>query len=567
MTAPTPPDSWGAFRQRIAITLLALLALLPALHIVSRTEAARRDIVYWDEFDTALAMLLRLREDASPGRVLGELFAVNNEHRMVTSRALFLANHALTGSVNFVFLDIVGNATLLGLIALLIVHARTAGRRILLTLILAALFFQLQHYENFVWSGASIDHFQIVLLAAAALVCLARNTPRATLAGAAFATLATFTLAHGTVVWVAGAALLWRLGNRRALLLWLVLGAAVAAAFLYHFQLNRSQGFVSASSTGILLVLHYWLTLLGALPAFGHPGLAPWLGGVLLGLVAWLAGRDPLRREPAFAALLLFALGALALIAIGRAQHSGGVIFSRYYVLGALAWGLTLFLHAQRFIDPARPLRPALWLLPALAAFNLAANLTFAAAADAWIECRDRATVSYLRHGEDGRGTLNLHPAPAHSTALLAAAERANLYRLPAICRPIPFPGRARPSTRLAYFVDTMTVSPTSVFVTGWAALQGEVARRHKVYLVLASPNGRLLFSTVTESRPDVAAATQQPGWVLAGFQFVQLRRELPPGEYQVGFLIDGPDGPEFALTAHRLDLNGPGRALLATGN
>ncbi len=567
MTAPLPPDSMGAFRRRFAVTLLAVLALLPALHIVSHTAPARRDIVYWDEFDTALAMLLRVREEPTAGRVLGELFAVNNEHRMVTSRALFLASYALTGSVNFVFLNVVGNATLLGLIALLLVHARTAERRILLAVVLAALFFQLQHYENFLWSGASIDHFQVVLLAAAALVCLTRNTPRAIVAGAAFATLATFTLAHGTVTWVAGAALLWRLGQRRSLLLWLGLGAVAAAAFLYHFQLNRSQGFASASPAGALLVLRYWLTLLGAMPAFGHAALAPWFGGVLLGLVAWVFTRDPLRREPAYAALILFAVGSLALIAIGRAQLSGGVIFSRYFVLGGLAWGLTLFLLAQRYLTAAHPLRPTAWLLPPLALFNLSANVTFAAAADAWIECRDRATVSYLRHGEDGRGTLHLHPAPAHSTALLAAAARTGLYQLPPVCRPLLFPGTAKPSTRLAYFVDTMTVSPTSVFVTGWAALQGEISRRHKVYLVLASPTGRLLFSTVTESRPDVAAATQQPGWVLAGFQFAQLRTQLPPGDYQVGFLIDGPSGPEFTLTAHRLDLTGPGRALLATGN
>jgi hypothetical protein len=557
----------GALRRRFALTLLAILALVPALHIVSHTAPARRDIVYWDEFDTALAMLLRVREDPSPQRVLGELFAVNNEHRMVTSRALFLASYALTGSVNFVFVNVVGNATLLGLLALLLVHARTAERRALLAVILAALFFQLQHYENFLWSGASIDHFQVVLLAAAALVCLTRHTLRATLAGAAFATLATFTLAHGTVTWVAGAALLWRLGHRRPLLLWLGLGAVVAAAFLYHFQLNRSQGFATASGEGALLVLRYWLTLLGALPAFGHAALAPWFGGALLVLLGWLATRDPLRHEPAFAALILFAVGALALIAIGRAQLAGGVIFSRYYVLGGLAWGLTLFLVARPFITYSRPLRPAAWLVGPLALFNLAANVAYAAAAEAWIECRDRAAVSYLRHGEDGRGTLHLHPAPAHSTALLAAAARTGLYRLPAVCRPLHFPGTAKPSTRLAYFVDTMTVSPTSVFVTGWAALQGEVSRRHKVYLVLASPTGRLLFSTVTESRPDVATATQQPDWALAGFQFVQLREQLPPGDYQVGFLIDGPYGPEFTLTAHRLDLTGPGRALLATGN
>jgi hypothetical protein len=264
---------------------------------------------------------------------------------------------------------------------------------------------------------------------------------------------------------------------------------------------------------------------------------------------------------------LFFSLTALVLVAIGRAQHSGGVIFSRYYILSALAWAMALFLLVQRLQVPEKSLRPLAWLVPLLALFNITANRVFTAPTDSWIECRDRAAVSYLRHGEDGRGSLNLHPQPAHATALLERATRAGFYQLPPICEKISFPRDAKPSTRIAYFVDAMTVNLRAAYLTGWAALQGEPADRHRIRLLLRAGTVTHVFTTVTESRPDVAKATQQPGWVHSGYQFVALRDQLPAGEFQIGFLIDGPNGPEYAMTAHRIDLTGEGRALLATGD
>lgn len=559
--------SASPLRRRLTIALLVLLALLPVLFIFARTQDARRNIVYWDEIDTAVAMMLRLHDDASPGNFLRELWAINNEHRMVTSRLLFATSHALTGTVNFVFVNVVGNLTLVALSVLLIVAAGTTARRLRMAVVLAALLYQLQHYESFMWSGASIDHFQVVLLAAAAIVAVARNTRAGVIVGAVFATLATFTLAHGILTWAIGAAMLWHAGNRRGCALWCGIAIVAVGAFLLGFQLNRAQGFATLSGAGVLLVVGYWLTLLGAVPALGGNALAPWLGAALLGLIGWLAARGAARREPIAFAFAAFAIFALALIAVGRAEHSAGVVYSRYYVLGASAWAMAIFMLLERYSSPARPLALLGWTLPVLAVFNVAANRAFARHADSWLECRDRAAVHFLQHGVDGRGPLTLHPAPAHATALLQKAEQHGVYRMAPVCLERTFPRDAKPSTRLAYFVDAMTVSERSVFITGWAALTGERARRGQVQLVLRSDKETLLFTTVTETRPDVAKATEKPEWELSGFLFVARRERIPEGDYQVGFLIDGPDGPEFTLTAHRVQLIGEGKALLATGD
>jgi hypothetical protein len=64
-----------------------------------------------------------------------------------------------------------------------------------------------------------------------------------------------------------------------------------------------------------------------------------------------------------------------------------------------------------------------------------------------------------------------------------------------------------------------------------------------------------------------VAAATKHPDWRLSGFRFALRRDRLPTGEFQVGLLIDDGDTPEYVMTAHRLQLIGDGKALLATGD
>ena len=71
----------------------------------------------------------------------------------------------------------------------------------------------------------------------------------------------------------------------------------------------------------------------------------------------------------------------------------------------------------------------------------------------------------------------------------------------------------------------------------------------------------------MTISRPDVAAALTRPDCVLAGFRFARRRDQLPTGEFQVGFLFTHGGKSEYIMTAHRLQLIGDGKALLASAD
>ena len=552
---------------RPAALLLVLLAFAPVAFIVLRVAHASRDIAYWDEFDTALSLVLQLDAGLGWRDFLGRIFEVSNEHRMVTSRLMFAASYWLTGTVDFAVVSWIGNASLLALCGLLVWTMDSAVRRLRLAVVLAMLLFQLEHYENFLWSGSSIDHLQVVLLVGAAVIGVAAGTRTGLLLGALCAVLATFTLAHGIVIWAIGAVMLAAARRFAHLGIWCAVGACAAAGFLAGFQLNTSQRFTELSLEGVLAVAHYWLTTLGCVPALGQTALAPWLGVALLLALVAVGIRGAARREAVAFPLASYAIVALALISIGRAAESGGVVHSRYYVLGALAWALVIFMWLEQLSPPQRPLVLLWGCLPVLVAFNLAANRKFADKADTWLECRDRAAVGFKQHGVDGRGPFTLHPAPHHSTRLLHEAEQRGVYRMGPVCDEVKFPAHAKPSARITYFVEEVAVDGRAAAIAGWAAIPGLPSERGKLHVVLRSATGTHAFTTVTVTRPDVAAALKAPECTLSGFRFAQLRDALPTGEFQIGFLIEHDGGPEYIMTAHRVSLVGPGKALLATAD
>jgi hypothetical protein len=132
-------------------------------------------------------------------------------------------------------------------------------------------------------------------------------------------------------------------------------------------------------------------------------------------------------------------------------------------------------------------------------------------------------------------------------------------------CEPRPF-GAARPAADIAYFVDRIPVRESLVAIEGWAALPGRAAQAGQVHVILLSEKSRHVFTTVAQDRADVAAAHPRENWRRSGFRF-ELRPWLLPAEnFQIGLLLQTERGREFIMTAHRLELTGPLRGILANG-
>ena len=534
--------------------MLALLAaLVPVVWTLQFAAAGARNVPYFDEIDTAIELLLRLEAGVGPTELLRQLVAVNTEHRMVTSRLLFVVSYALTGSVNFNWVGAIGIGFIVIAAGLLVASVSGAAARLRLGVVLGFLLFHLGHYENYLWSGASIDHFQVLALAAGAIAGLQTGRRWGVLLGILAAVLATFTLAQGATLWPVGLLFLLRDGRRRTALGWTLAGAATMAVFLagFHFNPGHRVGGASLASAGT--VASYWLQLLGAPLSFGHGPAARLLGALLLGVVLVRSWRGPWSETRTSLPVLWFIAGSTLLIAIGRAEMSGSAVASRYLVLGALGWSVViadLLGHARLAARPALALGCA---VPLLAALNLGHNVRYRGDAFTFLEHRDRAALRFRQHGEDGRAPARLHPLPRHSTHVLREAERRGVYRIPPVCEARKFP-RAVPDDRIICHLDECTVEPGALVVAGWAAVPERALRRGEIHLALRSNRDFLVFTTVALRRPDVVQAHDNPDWEFAGFRAAIRHERLPPGRYEVGVLLAGDAPPAFVFTGQWLE-------------
>ncbi len=546
-------ESRPTLARRVALLLGALVAA-PVVYLLVRGLCVGRNIAIADDIDGVLILLLQLHDGASWSELWRRIFELSNEHRMATSRSLVTLSYWLTGTVNFAVFGAIGNLFLCGACALLVRTAGSAERKWSLALLLAALLFQLEHFENFFWSGASIDHFQIVLLATAAFVLLARRSAVAWWGALAFAALATFTLAHGLMVWPVGALVLLADRRWRSLAGWLLAGGAAAAGFLASFEFNPSHQIGDFSAAGVAQLFVYWLQLLGAPVALGNKVAAAFGGGILLAGLGWQLRRLGLARERIALPLALWAVGSLGLVALGRANLAGGLLGSRYAVLAALAWALVIFvaLHARR--DAARPYRMVFWAVPALVGFNLAADFAFAGEAREWLAQRDRAVADFVRFGRDGAGLATLHPRPDHATRVIRQAEKAGVFEMPRQAVEETF-ADIHTGARSAGAIDRIAADENLVTIDGWAALVGREAIPGEVRLVLRSADSQHVLTTSPVSRPDVAAAYPREQWRDAGFHFELRRWLLPPESYQIGYLIPTGHGAELVMTPQRIEL------------
>lgn len=556
------PQFFRRVPNAVATTLLVVLALVPVMFIAIDVVAASRNIVYWDEFDTVLDLLLSLDSGVDFHSFIERIFAINNEHRMITSRLLFAASWWLTGTVDFRIIGAVGNLFLVGLCVTLILAVTTPQRRLRLGVILACLMFQFEHFENLFWSGASIDHFQVVALAVGSIALIARGRAGSLIGAMLLAVLATFTLAHGLITWLVGAFMLWRDQRRVAFWSWIAVAGLTGFAFFQGFEINSGHPIAGADLEGFVRVAHYWLALLGAPLALGYTAAAPYTGLLFLALFGWLALRGAWREEKVMLPVVLFCISALGLIAIGRSELAGGLLQSRYVVLSALAWAGVIFAATERVSSPVRTLRFVVVSVPLLAVFNIVANVRFAPAVEAFIEGRDDAALRFKQRGNLDGSAFRLYPKPDRANQILREAAQRGLYWVPRMCVRTSIPN-PQPSSRIMYFVDEMTASGGATYVSGWAAIPERKSRRGEIYLIFRSPKENIIYTTVSMSRPDVAAA-HSPDWRLCGFRFAVGRWRLPPEELQVGIMIKDGNHAEYVMTEHRLRLFGRGEALLA---
>lgn len=551
--------------------LYGLIVAIPLCFVALQVALWVRNFPNWDEFDSVLDLLITLDAGASGSEVLKRLFAVTNEHRTFASRLIFAASYWVTGGINFAALAVLGNLFLVATFAIVLAHVRDVGARWRLAAIFALVVFQLQHHESFFWAGASIDHFFVVLMALAAFATVGISGRLPLALGCAAAFFATFSLAHGLLVWPIGGALLAAQRRWRAAAVWAGVTALSVGLYFAGFQFNSGHPFPAAADLPRVIV--FWLTLIGSSPAMDNLTIAPWYGALLVLSATFLVCHARQPRENFALAAIVWCVAAMALIAWGRTLLASefGLVTSRYVILSSIAWALLIWLVAERALV-RRPARPW-WLvvvLVMLADFNVRANDAHRAAGRVHAQNMEQAALYFHRHGTFTAAPVPPYPDPARADALLRAAEERNLFELPppeslvlAEVAPVLLED-PREIDDAVYCVDDFAVTATSIHVRGWAFRPNEPTRLGQHRVVFRTGDTVIAFQPFAQLRPDVAEAYERPDAIYAGFDLRVPREKLPlRGRLTVGICFEDRDGAEFMMTANTLTV-GPSPALAA---
>lgn len=529
---------------RSARRIFGLAIAGPLLFVAWLDWRNLRNLPFQDEFATVLDFLLRFRTAHGWPQISGLLFSQENEHRIVTSRLIFIALERLFGGPNFVAIALLGTGFIAAAIIIIARQARQPEAQWLLGAILCLLVFQTQHYENLLLSYASIDHFHVVLLAAASLALAARPGRLAFAGSIVFALLAALTLAHGLAVFPAGAWLLWRLGRRRALAVWLALAGGMAWWYC-HGLVGADRGLVSLTTWhGISGLLGFWLSLLGGVAALGSATLAPWFGAAGLGFTAYLIVRRRFQGDPFLAALLLWVLCGTLMIAYGRYPTAELVppLSSRYMIQSVLFWTVLLVIAVTTSTSPARLLRRSLLTVGAVAAFSFVADLRFYTEAVTVLSHRNAAAHYYRRHGSLVGSPFAIYPDAKVADRVLAAARSAQLFRIDATrspAAPISVPIEIDP---LPNGIDELTVGASYVFIRGWLLPPVGAKRNFTPYAIVVDGAKRFAFAGTPVRRPDVAKANHRLFGSWYGFSFNIPRASLPQHTLHLSLALVGAD-------------------------
>ena len=556
-SAPEPRTLAHRLLRAVEYSFYAL-ALAPIAFIAWQAAALLRNIPMWDEFETVLKFLVRYESMSSLRDAIGPLFALANEHCMVTSRLIVLALFELTGEANFIHLAVVGNLSVVGVVMLLVRHESNRLVRLLLGALTSLFIFQLQHHENFFSSYASIDHFLVVLLTTTTLVWVVRGGVLALWGAGGMSVLAVFTLAHGTAVLAAAALLLGLQQRWRHLAGWMVGSLIIAGLFAWRLSGAPLSLTPPLTLAGLEKIVGYWLSLLGGVPALGNQAVVMPFGALLMVILGWLTLKTSYRRDPLLWGVAVNAVLAALLIAYGRAGSPDvSPLSSRYMVQSAMAWSATLVMLLKLLGSPWRILGWGAALVVVAGSANVAASVRYLPNAREFVQRR----IDAARHYDLAQSLVGMrrpiYPQGREADAILAAAAKTGVYRLAprkSVAGELDVP---MVEQALLYHVDRIVVGRRNLHVRGWMVTPKPMSSDLRPHLLLKQGWDRYVFRGRRESRPDVVQSLGRTDAERCGFYFVIPLSQLPPSaELEVSLVLKGGRRAIFSNTDHRVKVS-----------
>jgi len=407
------------------------------------------NIPYQDEIYDVLGFLSELVKSEDWRTSLQLFFIKWNEHSTASTRLVYYLSYRLFGEVNFVTLTVLANTALPVFVGLLYLRLRDQDYRWLILLPVVFTLFSFRAYYTALWSMTAFAYFYVLVYGFCCLYCLHKLTTLRLLLAIFFGALATFSLASGQLVWLAGSlgvlhqTLVTKSISRWYLLAWIL--AAAAVLLVWHSRswghpdlqfenlVNLAGGDDAKIIQNPLLVallakLKFFLAMIGGVVSDSSVLLATVVGIGLLLVFVFLVGTAWRGSDVRLELCCVYILLTVAAIAHGRAEFVvlAEALNSRFSVPSAMLvcilWTLLIVRLRVRNIA-------ALYLVALLAGIN---NLmAYATYSEAIIHFHDVQAKRY------NRNVFWLLGVPVGESArVVANATALGIYKGPD--RPVP---------------------------------------------------------------------------------------------------------------------------------
>ncbi len=428
------------FHRYYSTRRLQLLCLLPLLAVAgfyfTYLYQHAINVPLADDIYDILRPLVEASNTENITVALQSLYEQHTDHRTIASRLVYGAIYLATGEVNFRTLNFVANLALPLLLLALYLMSAGSPRRLLVLLPAALLLLQLRAYGITFWAMSSFAYFYVFVYGFFCLLFLHNTDRRRFCFALVMATLASFTLASGQLIWLVGLvslaqqSLLRRSLSPHYLLWWLL--SAIAVLLLWRVEqvarispvILLQNFFSDLGHSGL-----YTLTLLGNFISESSVAVAAAAGGLML--VILCACSLHRWREPDLRLELCgwFIVLSVITMVLGRGFASVDYgLSSRYSFPSVLMIATTWMLLAMR-------LRLGHWsaLLPAILLALLYSGHSF------WTYSHALQPYMEKRVEDFNRGHYRAFGFPMkESNRIVAEAIELDIYSPPS--RPLPAP-------------------------------------------------------------------------------------------------------------------------------
>lgn len=515
-----------------------------------------------DDYSAVLDFLNKCINAEAVQEKLKLIFSQHNEHRIVYDRIWTIISYKLHGHVDFNFLALIGNLSLIPIFWIFFRKVQSVDKNLLLAIPISVLVFNIGFYENMTFAMATLSNLTVFVFSLLSIHYLTTEsiTQKNLALSLIFLTLAILTQGSGVfLIPVSVAILIYR---RQRKMLWIYLGVAGVLAGLYFMDFHKPDNSPSVLETlmyfkvrAVLFAFAFLGNAFNYNLMFGNElnesiGLTSLIGLMLFGLYLYTIKTQYYKKNLFVFSLMTLMVMTAFITGITRCQLGLETAGSSRYRINGVVFLLAVYLWFLDVRKDRNTNKTSTLLTGAAVGLFSVLYLLFSLNQYEYLSFRKRQVLL---------GVLNYHSGDFSKLygfehelykRVLAESAKNDTYQLPSFAELQPyFPYAARfgfqksnqNADRLFANAEGITKLNDSRLVEGWAFIEDQEVAGQKVYVGLKSANDAspVFYTTVPLPRFDLNAYFKKDNNLEdAGFSGRIRETDIPAGESEVWVMV-----------------------------